>query len=85
MHKVGRYVLCSLQPSYYYFQRADSIVATYTPRNLDILKGLKERHRFIETFYKELVNESIRLFFRDKFDSLPFAVVKSKTGYWWYL
>ncbi|WML51597.1 glycosyltransferase family 2 protein [Neobacillus sp. PS3-12] len=60
MHKVNKLVLLT-QPLYYYFQRSDSIVATYTPRNLDILKGLKERHQFIETFYKELVNESYRV------------------------
>jgi hypothetical protein len=60
MHKVNKYVLLT-EPLYYYFQRADSIVATYTPRNLDILKGLKERHHFIESFYKELVCESYKV------------------------
>jgi glycosyltransferase involved in cell wall biosynthesis len=60
MHKVNKYVLLT-EPLYYYFQRADSIVATYTTRNLDMLKGLKERHRFIETFYEDLVCESYRV------------------------
>lgn len=60
MHRVHTYVL-SPQPMYYYYQREDSIVATYTPRNLDILKGLKERHRFIEENYPELTNSSYKL------------------------
>jgi glycosyltransferase involved in cell wall biosynthesis len=49
------------EPYYYYYQRDDSIVATYTPRNLDMIKGLKERHCFIEAFYSELTSESYKL------------------------
>jgi len=60
MHKVNRYLLL-LQPFYYYYQRDDSIVATYTLNNLDMIKGLKERHRFIEKFYKDLTNDSYQL------------------------
>jgi glycosyltransferase involved in cell wall biosynthesis len=59
MHKVNTFVLLH-QPMYNYYQRSDSIVATYTTRNLDVIKGLKERHRFIEKFYKELIDESYK-------------------------
>lgn len=57
MSKVKTFV-CLNNALYYYYQREDSIVSTYTPRNLDIIKGLKERHSFIETFYEELSEES---------------------------
>ena len=60
MHKVDKFVLLP-QPLYNYFQRNDSIVANYTPRNLDILKGLKERHQFIEENYGHLSNESYKV------------------------
>lgn len=60
MHQVNTYVMLH-QPMYYYYQRSDSIVASYTPRNLDIIKGLKERHRFIESHYKDLVDESNKI------------------------
>ncbi|WEG11510.1 glycosyltransferase [Pullulanibacillus sp. KACC 23026] len=59
MHRVHRYVILN-QPLYYYFQRNDSIVAHYTSRNLDMLRGLKERHWFISMNYKDLVNESLK-------------------------
>ena len=54
MQRVNTYVILH-QPMFYYYQRSDSIVATYTPRNLDIIKGLKERHQFIEKFYEDLI------------------------------
>jgi glycosyltransferase involved in cell wall biosynthesis len=60
MHRVNTYVILH-QPLYYYFQRSDSIVANYTPKNLDIIKGLKERHRFIERYYEDLKDESLKL------------------------
>jgi glycosyltransferase involved in cell wall biosynthesis len=60
MHKVENFLLLP-QPLYNYYQRNDSIVANYTPRNLDILKGLKERHRFIEEHYPHLSNESYKI------------------------
>lgn len=60
MHRVSKYLILQ-QPFYYYYQRDDSIVASYSPENLDILKGLKERHRFIEKNYKELTSESYQL------------------------
>ena len=60
MQRVKRYV-CLNKPFYFYLQREDSIVATYTPRNLDIIEGLKERHRFIEEYYESLTNESYKV------------------------
>ncbi|KIL49358.1 glycosyltransferase family 2 protein [Jeotgalibacillus soli] len=59
MHRVDTYVLLH-QPLYHYTQRSDSIVANYTPKNLDIIKGLKERHRFIEAYYQDLTDESYK-------------------------
>ena len=60
MDKVDKYVICH-KPMCYYLQRDDSIVSTYTVRNLDIIKGLKERHNFIEKNYKNLLNESYKI------------------------
>lgn len=59
MHEVNTYVIIH-EPLYNYYQRSDSIVATYTARNLDILKGLLERHCFIENHYKELIDSSYK-------------------------
>lgn len=59
MHRVDVFVLIN-NPLYYYFQRSDSIVATYSKRNLDILVGLKERHEFIKINYPQIINESYR-------------------------
>lgn len=63
MHRVNRYVILH-EPMFYYYQRNDSIVSTYTPRNLDILKGLKQRHSFLEENYKDFVYESYKLIFK---------------------
>ncbi|MEQ2525821.1 glycosyltransferase [Robertmurraya yapensis] len=63
MQRVNTYVLLH-EPYVYYRQRSDSIVATYTPRNLDILKGLIERHFFIEKHYKDLTNDSYKMIFK---------------------
>lgn len=60
MDRIDKYIICH-KPMYYYLQRSDSIVSTYTVRNLDIIKGLKERHKFIEENYKDLVNESYKI------------------------
>ncbi|RKQ33493.1 glycosyltransferase family 2 protein [Oceanobacillus halophilus] len=57
MHRVEKFVLVN-QPLYYYYQRDDSIVANYTPKNLDIIKGLIERHKFIERYYQNLAELS---------------------------
>jgi glycosyltransferase involved in cell wall biosynthesis len=59
MHRVHTYVILH-QPMYYYYQRSDSIVATYTPRNLDIIRGAKERHSFIEKYYADFTDESYK-------------------------
>ena len=59
MDRVNKYIICH-KPMCYYLQRNDSIVSTYTVRNLDIIRGLKERHSFIEKNYKELVGESYK-------------------------
>jgi glycosyltransferase involved in cell wall biosynthesis len=59
MDKVDTYVLIN-QPLYYYFQRSDSIVASYSLKNLDIIKGLKERHEFIVKNYQHLTDDSLK-------------------------
>ena len=61
--RVNKYIICH-KPMCYYLKREDSIVSTYTVRNLDIIKGLKERHKFIEENYKNLVNESYTILTR---------------------
>jgi len=66
MHKVNKYVMIH-QPFYYYYQRDDSIVATYTPENLDIIRGLRERHLFIEKYYGDLTDESYKLILKTCF------------------
>ena len=60
MQRVNKYALIN-KPLCYYLQREDSIVATYTTRNLDIIEGLKERHLFIQKHYSHLVNESYKI------------------------
>lgn len=60
MHRLKKFVILN-EPLCYYYQRSDSIVSTYTPRNLDIIKGLKERHSFVEKFYKDLIYESYKV------------------------
>lgn len=60
MHSVNTYVIMH-DPLYNYFQRDDGIVAKYSPKNMDILIGLKERHQFLEKFYPNLKEESFKL------------------------
>ncbi|MGL5351799.1 MAG: glycosyltransferase family 2 protein, partial [Clostridium sp.] len=60
MSKVNKYVILN-EPLCYYMQREDSIVATYTIKNLDIIEGLKERHDFIKKNYSNLINESYKI------------------------
>ena len=60
MHAANRFVLLH-QPLYNYYQRNDSIVATYTPRNLDMLTGLKKQHVFLEKHYPEFTDESLKV------------------------
>ncbi|TQS74126.1 glycosyltransferase [Ornithinibacillus gellani] len=57
MQKVHCYVMVH-RPMIYYYQREDSIVASYSIRNLDMIQGLKERHQFLETYYPKLVPAS---------------------------
>lgn len=78
MDRVNTYVILH-QPSYYYFQRSDSIVATYTPRNLDILVGLIERHSFIEKFYGDLIDESYKVILKTSLIHYYLLLVNRKT------
>ena len=43
------------RPIYFYRQRSDSISGRFSERNLDLLKGAKERLAFLRQEYKELV------------------------------
>ncbi|MDT8861098.1 glycosyltransferase [Alkalihalobacillus sp. MEB130] len=82
MHQVNKYVILN-RPQFYYLQRSDSIVATYTPRNLDIIKGLKERHSFIERHYEGLVDDSYKVIVRTcltHFNLLLLNGLKDKGG-----
>lgn len=63
MDRVNKYVICH-KPMCYYLQRGDSIVSTYTIKNLDIIKGLKIRHKFIKENYPELKSESYKILTR---------------------
>ncbi|WP_456277303.1 glycosyltransferase family 2 protein [Bacillus sp. AK128] len=58
LHRVKVFVLLN-QPLCYYFQRDNSIVSTYTIKNLDFIKGLLERHKFINKYYGNLSSESL--------------------------
>lgn len=60
MDRVDKYIICH-KPMCYYLQRSDSIVSTYTIKNLDIIKGLKIRHKFIEENYPHLKSESYKI------------------------
>ncbi|RDI45718.1 glycosyltransferase family 2 protein [Falsibacillus pallidus] len=59
MHKVETFILLHT-PLYNYYQREDSIVGNYSLKNLDFIRGLKERHSFIERNYQILTNESLK-------------------------
>lgn len=59
MQRVHTYVIIH-EPLYYYQQRNDSIVSTFSSRNLDLLTGLIERHEFIKRNYPGLIDESYR-------------------------
>ncbi|MGP4106341.1 glycosyltransferase family 2 protein [Virgibacillus sp. L01] len=82
MHRVEKFVLLH-KPLYYYYHRDDSIVATYTPRNLDLIMGLKERHLFIEKFHQGLTDESYKAILKMSFihyNLLLFNREKDKNG-----
>lgn len=63
MDRVKKYVICH-KPMCYYLQRNDSIVSTYTVRNLDIITGLRKRHEFIKENYLWLLSESYNILIR---------------------
>ncbi|ETI67559.1 glycosyltransferase family 2 protein [Neobacillus vireti] len=77
MKRVKTYLILH-QPLCYYFQRGDSIVSDYSPRNLDIIKGLKERQIFIEEFYKNLSNESYKVLLKTIFIHYNLLLVNRK-------
>jgi hypothetical protein len=77
MHRVNKYVILH-QPLCYYFQRSDSIVSNYTPRNLDIIKGLKERQRFIEQYYDELSLEANKVLLKTMLIHYNLLIVNRK-------
>ncbi|MED1205204.1 glycosyltransferase family 2 protein [Heyndrickxia acidicola] len=60
LHRVGTYAMVQ-QPYYYYLQRNSSIVATYSLKHLDMIKGLQERQKFIEKHYKDLSLEAYKV------------------------
>lgn len=62
MKNVKKYTIVHT-PLWYYLQREDSIVSNYTVRNLDILKGLNQRHTFLIKNYPNLINESFKIIF----------------------
>ena len=59
MQKVDTYVILD-KPLYYYYQHAESMVATYSVKHLDYLEELKKRHRFLEQHYTDLVELSYK-------------------------
>lgn len=59
MNQVNHYLILH-KPIFYYYQRGDSIVANYTPKNLDFITGLLERHAFLEKKYPSLIYESYK-------------------------
>ena len=52
------------EPLYYYRQRESSISGGFSERNLDLLKGNKERLCFIEENYPDLLHEMASSFWR---------------------
>ncbi len=77
MHLVNTFVMLH-KPMCYYFQRSDSIVSTYTPRNLDIIKGLIERHAFLETHYKHLTSASYKNILKANLIHFNLLLINSK-------
>lgn len=77
MKNVNKYVILH-KPLCYYLQRNDSIVANYSVRNLDILEGLKERQKFIEKNYKNLVNESNKILVKTSIFHYNLLTINSK-------
>ncbi|MEC5424033.1 glycosyltransferase family 2 protein [Virgibacillus sp. C22-A2] len=83
MDRVNTYVLLN-KPFYNYYQRDDSIVAAYSLKNLDFIRGLKERHQFIQHNYPELVNQSYRMLLKANLEHYYLLLLnrkKDSTGY----
>jgi glycosyltransferase involved in cell wall biosynthesis len=59
MQRVHTYVITH-EPLYYYYQHEDSIVGSFSEKNLDFLKSLKQRHKFLEKHYSHLVEDSYK-------------------------
>lgn len=66
MHRANKYVILN-KPLYYYYQREDSIVASYSCKSLDMIRGLKDRHRFVETHYQKLTDASLKVILKTCF------------------
>lgn len=79
MHRVNTYVIIHL-PLLYYYQRNDSIVASYSPKNLDMIRGLKERHLFIEMYYSELTSESYKSLLKANLTHYTLLLANRKNG-----
>lgn len=62
MKDVKKYTIIH-KPLWYYTQREDSIVGKYSSKNLNILKGLKERKEFLKINYPNLLGEINKLIF----------------------
>ncbi|MBO0992541.1 glycosyltransferase family 2 protein [Bacillus sp. SD088] len=77
MQQVETYVMVH-EPLCYYYQRENSIVSNYTPKNLDILDGLKERHQFVEQYYPELQAESYKLILQTALIHYNLLVMKGR-------
>ena len=60
IHHIYKYVMVH-QPLYYYRQRENSIVAQYKVKNLDMIRGLFERRKFLYRYYPNLVVDQDRL------------------------
>ncbi|WP_227394768.1 glycosyltransferase [Jeotgalibacillus aurantiacus] len=83
MENVSLLVLVS-EPLYYYMQRSTSITADYTPRNLDFIKGLTERHEMMKVNYPGLADASNRELLRASllhYHLLFFHRKKDEKGY----
>ncbi|WP_303223384.1 glycosyltransferase family 2 protein [Intestinibacter bartlettii] len=63
MNRVNKYIITH-KPIVYYTQRNDSISGNYNPKNTDIIWGLLERHKFLESNYTELISESYKIIFK---------------------
>lgn len=76
MQQVEAYLILH-QPFYYYYQRDDSIVATYTAKSLDMLQGLKDRHEFIKSYYPNFVQASLKQILKSSFIHYNLLFMKS--------